>query len=108
MRVGNRLGRAVILTEKGTVDVNAATQKAFSPSLDEAVSRLDELRNWWHSAATSAPLDAFDASMFHELGPVVQNPSQVFAIGLNYSLTPGRWAWHCPTSHWSSVSSPRA
>ncbi len=96
MRVGNRLGRAVILTEKGTVDVNAATQKAFSPSLDEAVSRLDELRDWWYSAATSAPLDAFDASMFHELGPVVQNPSQVFAIGLNYYAHAGEMGLALP------------
>jgi 2-keto-4-pentenoate hydratase/2-oxohepta-3-ene-1,7-dioic acid hydratase in catechol pathway len=31
-----------------------------------------------------APVDAFDESMFHELGPVVDNLSQVFAIGLNY------------------------
>lgn len=96
MRVGNRLGRAVILTENGTVDVNAATQDAFSPSLDEAVSRLDELRDWWHSAATSAPLDAFDASMFHELGPVVQNPSQVFAIGLNYYAHAGEMGLALP------------
>lgn len=84
MRIGNRQGRAVILVENGTIDVETTSKDRFSSSIDEAISHLDEVRSWWQSAAVGAPVDAFDESMFHELGPVVDNPSQVFAIGLNY------------------------
>jgi 2-keto-4-pentenoate hydratase/2-oxohepta-3-ene-1,7-dioic acid hydratase in catechol pathway len=84
VRIGNRQGRAVILVENGTVDVATTSKHRFSSSIDEAISHLDEVRSWWQSAAAGASVDVFDESMFHELGPVVDNPSQVFAIGLNY------------------------
>jgi 2-keto-4-pentenoate hydratase/2-oxohepta-3-ene-1,7-dioic acid hydratase in catechol pathway len=86
----------VILTENGTVDVEEASRGTFSPSLDEAVSRLDELQEWWRAAAADAPLEPFDVSMLHELGPVVQNPSQVFAIGLNYFAHAGEMGLDLP------------
>ncbi len=89
MRVGNRLGRAVVLVENGTVDVAKASHDHFSSSIDDIIAQMDDLRDWWHSAAIGAPVDAFDTSMFRELGPVVNAPSQVFAIGLNYHAHAG-------------------
>jgi len=96
VRVGNRQGRAVVLVENGTVDVATASQNQFSSSVDDIVGRLDELRQWWDSAAIGVPVDVFDASMFHELGPVVQAPSQVFAIGLNYYAHAGEMGLALP------------
>lgn len=80
VRVANKHGRAVLLVEGGTVDVDQASGGAFGPDPMLVLAHWDALRDWaagrnWQA---TEPLDEVD------LGPCVPRPGSVFAIGLNY------------------------
>jgi len=80
MKLANLGGRATLVTDRGGVDVAAASGGRFGPG-------LQGLYDDW--AAFSAGVSTWDldaASPIDEatLGPPVPAPRQVFAIGLNY------------------------
>ncbi len=87
MRLANFEGRATIVTEDGLVDVAKSSNGAFSASLEKCVGQLGTLRTWFNSAHPR-PTDAATAHELlgdERLGPVIANPSQIFAVGLNYA-----------------------
>jgi 2,4-didehydro-3-deoxy-L-rhamnonate hydrolase len=86
MRIANLSGRSTIVTDEGLVDVAQASKGAFSASIDKCVGQLDKLRAW-HEAAkppVTDPTTPRELLGDARLGPVVANPHQIFAIGLNY------------------------
>lgn len=84
MRIANRNSRANIVTEEGFVDIARASQGRFSSSLREVVQDLGELSAWW--AEAQVPIDRVTGPLDRDpgLGPVISDPRQIFAIGLNY------------------------
>jgi 2-keto-4-pentenoate hydratase/2-oxohepta-3-ene-1,7-dioic acid hydratase in catechol pathway len=86
MKLANLNGRATLVDEHGTIDVNDASKNRFPSLVDAVVGRLDEIQSWLDeegpafSTSTSSDQVMRDA----QLGPVISTPGQVFAIGLNY------------------------
>lgn len=80
MRIANLGGRLVIVTETGAVDVEAASQGRFGPDPTAVY------RHWADFVAWTALVGLPDGVPFDdaELGAVVPEPGQIFAIGLNY------------------------
>ncbi|QDZ13953.1 fumarylacetoacetate hydrolase family protein [Humibacter ginsenosidimutans] len=85
MRIANLSGRLVILDGDLAVDVERASDGAFSSNPQAVYERWHEFVLWasTHDASTGAPYAASD------LGPAVPRPPQVFAIGLNYASHAG-------------------
>jgi 2-keto-4-pentenoate hydratase/2-oxohepta-3-ene-1,7-dioic acid hydratase in catechol pathway len=85
MRLANLDGRATLVADDGIVDVAAASNGAFSTSIDKCLGQLDKLDAWYRSAqpplTQRVAIDEFTRDP--RLGPVV-TPQQVFAIGVNY------------------------
>jgi 2-keto-4-pentenoate hydratase/2-oxohepta-3-ene-1,7-dioic acid hydratase in catechol pathway len=79
VKLANLDGRAVIVSDDGAIDVAAASNDAFGPSLPSIYDRWDD----FVAAAGSfaIPPARYDAA---QLGPPSPTPRQVFAIGLNY------------------------
>ena len=86
MRIANVDGRAVIVLDEGFVDVAAASNGRFGSSTRALLGQLDELRTWLAegSPALSETIHRNDLEASGRLGPVVAEPSQIFAVGLNY------------------------
>jgi 2,4-didehydro-3-deoxy-L-rhamnonate hydrolase len=86
MRIANLAGRATIVTDDGLIDIAAASNGAFSASVDKCVGQLDKLRTWFQSAQPAVTSDTKPAGLYGDprLGPVVVSPQQIFAVGLNY------------------------
>jgi 2,4-diketo-3-deoxy-L-fuconate hydrolase len=86
MRIANLAGRATIVTDDGLIDIAAASNGAFSASVDKCVGQLDKLRTWFQSAQPAVTSDTKPAALYGDprLGPVVVSPQQIFAVGLNY------------------------
>lgn len=85
MRLANIRDRMVLITAKDVaVDVSNATQGAFSPEIQDAYSRWDELRD---AAAELESLPGQPLADFapEDFGSPVPRPRQIFAIGLNYA-----------------------
>ena len=86
MRIANLAGRATIVTDDGLIDLATSSLGAFSASIDKCLGQLDTIRAWLASTAPAVT----DATTPRELlgdarlGPVVNRPQQVFAVGLNY------------------------
>lgn len=80
MKLGNINGRAVIIEGDKALDVAEASGGKFSHSTREV------LNNWSAFTAWAASADASTGKTFApaDLDAPVDNPSQVFAIGLNY------------------------
>ncbi|MEZ0053993.1 2,4-diketo-3-deoxy-L-fuconate hydrolase [Mycobacterium sp. MAA66] len=80
MRIASRLGRSVIIDGDLCVDIETASGGRFGHRVDDLYRDWDRFREW---ASQSAP--AADQSYeLSELDAPVQQPRQVFAIGLNY------------------------
>ena len=47
MRIANLAGRATIVTDNGLINIAAASNGAFSASVDKCVGQLDKLRTWF-------------------------------------------------------------
>ena len=86
MRLANVAGRTTIISEEGLIDVQTASNGAFSSSVDKAINNLDALKKWFYDTdpapTTVATLEEIMSR--NDLGPVIETPSQIFAIGLNY------------------------
>jgi 2-keto-4-pentenoate hydratase/2-oxohepta-3-ene-1,7-dioic acid hydratase in catechol pathway len=86
MRLANLSGRATLVTDDGLVDIATSSNGAFSASTEKCLSQLETL-GAWYSSARPRPTDTTTAEELigdDRLGPVIANPSQIFAIGLNY------------------------
>lgn len=83
MRIANRAGRLVLLSDNHSLDVESASDGQFTSDPRQAYDRWDEFIQWAkdidvdnHQAAQQYTLDELDAP--------VPEPRQIFAIGLNY------------------------
>ncbi len=87
MKIANIEGRAHIVTESGGVDVELASDGRFPSDNQQLILQLDELQSWYAGsdlvADPSLSTDRLQESLDRLQSPV-PNPSQVFAIGLNY------------------------
>jgi 2-keto-4-pentenoate hydratase/2-oxohepta-3-ene-1,7-dioic acid hydratase in catechol pathway len=86
MRLANLNGRATLVFDDGTIDVNDASNNHFPSHLDALVGRLDEIERWLNEEkpAFSTSIPSGELMRDGQLGPVIATPGQVFAIGLNY------------------------
>lgn len=81
MKVATIAGRATVLTDTGSLDVEKASQGRFSADPGELFEHWEEFRAW---------VDGVDSSQYGppadltSLGAPSPAPRQVFAIGLNY------------------------
>jgi len=86
MRIANLNHRSSIITTEGIVDVQTASNGAFSSSIDKLINNIEPLIKWFNDTApaptTIATLEEIMSR--NDIGPVIENPSQIFAIGLNY------------------------
>jgi 2,4-didehydro-3-deoxy-L-rhamnonate hydrolase len=80
MRIANLLGRAVLVEGASALDIAAASGGRFGPAPLSVYENWDEFTRWAQGADLSGA-EPFDEG---DLGAPVPNPSQVFAIGLNY------------------------
>jgi 2-keto-4-pentenoate hydratase/2-oxohepta-3-ene-1,7-dioic acid hydratase in catechol pathway len=84
VRLANLAGRAVLVTDAGAIDVEAASDGRFGPDPQSLFDDWAAFAEWSKavtdtSAAASVPFDAA------RLDAPVPRPRQVFAIGLNYA-----------------------
>jgi 2,4-didehydro-3-deoxy-L-rhamnonate hydrolase len=80
VRIGNLGGRLVILTGRGALDVEQASESRFGPDPQAIYGRWAEFAEWAASADGGAA-EPYDAAL---LGAPAPAPAQSFAIGLNY------------------------
>ena len=82
MRVGNLMGRLVIVTQDGAaaVDVASASSGRFGPDPLSIFAEWSAFRAW----ATTAGLAGAQPIEMSDLGAPAPEPRQLFAIGLNY------------------------
>ena len=86
MRIANINGRASLAVAEGFIDIHDASKGVLPTSVREALGRLDEVRDLANTFADLAPTaEQLDELQRDErLGVVVDQPRQVFAVGLNY------------------------
>ena len=86
MRIANVAGRAVIVLDHGLIDVHESSKGRFPSQSAPLLARLAELHDWLErdQPATTSSLGPHEVAQLTELDPVVDAPSQVFAVGLNY------------------------
>ncbi|MBW4079400.1 MAG: fumarylacetoacetate hydrolase family protein [Acidobacteria bacterium] len=86
MRVANLNGRATIVTDAGLIDVERASNGAFTHDVDRLISCIDDLAAWFETTSPSVTESLRPQEVLRDphLGPVVTTPSQIFAIGVNY------------------------
>ena len=80
MKFGTVRGRLVLVADGSYVDVALASNGRFPTEPLHALTMWDELRDW---ADRLTGLD--DILDEQDLGPVIEHPGQVFAVGLNYA-----------------------
>lgn len=83
MRIGCRAGRAVAVVEGGLVDVAHASDGSLPSDVREVIGRLGEVQALL-AANPSLSHEAPPGSVAEMLGPPLEAPGQVFAVGLNY------------------------
>lgn len=85
MRIANVRGRAVLVTGNSSgIDISESSHGMFPSRVEALVEQWDRFVDW---AASRDPATSTDERRFtlSDLDPVVANPPQVFAIGLNYA-----------------------
>jgi 2-keto-4-pentenoate hydratase/2-oxohepta-3-ene-1,7-dioic acid hydratase in catechol pathway len=80
MKIANLKGRAVIVTDRGALDVAQSSSGRFGPDLQTLYDDWAAFRNF----AATANQDHATEFDLAELHSPVPRPRQVFAIGLNY------------------------
>lgn len=87
MRIANVDGRACAVTESGGVDIAAASNNQFPASVDDLIADLGAVAAWFRSSNIDLDpeLSLDQLAQGARLGPPIQRPSQIFAIGLNYA-----------------------
>jgi len=88
MKLANVAGRACIVTPTGGVDLFVASDGRFAATVDAAIGSVHEIGEWF--TATQPDLDptlSTEALLadLSRLGPPINRPPQIFAIGLNYA-----------------------
>ncbi|MFJ6095763.1 fumarylacetoacetate hydrolase family protein [Williamsia muralis] len=81
MFVASVRGRLTVFVDGTSVDVAAASQGRFSANIADIYPVWGEFREWGNEIGASGSGDVPE----ERLGPPSPNPSQVFAISLNYS-----------------------
>jgi 2-keto-4-pentenoate hydratase/2-oxohepta-3-ene-1,7-dioic acid hydratase in catechol pathway len=88
MKLANLAGRATLITNAGTIDIADASHGRFPSGSDSAIAHLADIQNWYRTTSPTAdPTHTVDTLTEDPspLGPPVTNPSQIFAVGLNYA-----------------------
>ena len=88
VRIANINGRASLVLEGGFLDIAEASEGRFSSSVVETLTHIDQVAAWaapyLETPLSSSQLE--ELATDERLGPVVERPRQIFAIGLNYRL----------------------
>lgn len=87
MKIANIGGRAHIVTATGGVDIKNASHGRFTSNNQQLISQLDELKHWYAESDPAGDSSLSTSSLeksLDQLQSPVPDPSQVFAIGLNY------------------------
>lgn len=117
MKLANIDGRACIVGDDGGIDLEAASNGAFSALVDDVIPVLDDVAAWFETEAPELDATLSTAVLLDELdrlGPPITRPVQVFAIGLNYADHAGETGMELPTqpmvfTKWtSSLAGPGA
>src|SRR5690349_2520003 len=80
MRIANVRGRLTLLTERGGLDVERASDRRFAADPQAVFADWPAVRAWAAGASPAGAAPIVDA----DLGPPVPRPGQVFPIGMNY------------------------
>lgn len=83
MRIANRAGRLVLLSDQRSLDVETASAGRFTADPQQVYDRWEEFTGW----AQEVTVDDHEAAQEYtveDLHAPVPQPRQVFAIGLNY------------------------
>lgn len=99
MRLANLNGRATLVLDEGTIDVEKASGGRFSSETDTIVGELDYVRAWLDEAKPDVIDFATPEHVMRDpgLGPVINQPGQVFAVGLNYRTHAAEMGLALPT-----------
>lgn len=81
MRLYSRSGRTHLITADADIDIAHASSGAFGPEIGSIYHNWDEFMGW---AAGVGAEPGGDVTLTDDIDPVSPQPSQVFAIGLNY------------------------
>lgn len=87
MKLANIGGRAHIVTQAGGIDVAAASNGLFPADMRALLGQLDDLQGWYKSTDPEINPALSEANLSQELELLdapISDPSQIFAIGLNY------------------------
>lgn len=87
MKIGMVDGRAMILTDRGAIDIERKSAGRFSFVIDEFIDQIDSLQRWYlDENPQPSPEISLDDLMqdLRRLSAPIQRPRQIFAIGLNY------------------------
>jgi len=87
LKVANLGGRASIILEDGSIDIAEASNGRFSSSIDDLIPQIKELKAWYkRTKPAQTGMDSISQLLKNpeHLGPVVNRPRQIFAVGLNY------------------------
>ncbi len=89
MKLANIKGRAHWVTPQGGVDIAHASDGRFAADMKSLLGELQELKAWLLSAEltfdATLSIGALDKEL-ERLDAPLSNPSQIFAVGLNYSM----------------------
>ncbi|HXQ24703.1 MAG TPA: fumarylacetoacetate hydrolase family protein, partial [Candidatus Acidoferrales bacterium] len=80
MRIANVRGRLTLLTDRGGIDVETASQGRFKADPQAVFADWTAFRAWADSLRPDGAAPVADA----DLGCPVPRPTQVFGIGMNY------------------------
>lgn len=87
MKLATIGGKAHIVTASGGIDIASASNGAFSTDMRILLDKLEEVRAWFESNTLIADPALSEANLSRNLSLLdapISDPSQVFAIGLNY------------------------
>lgn len=80
VRIANLNQRAAVVSDGRAFDIATASDGRFGPDTLSVLEQWDSVVEW----AASADLGTGQEFAEEDLGPVVDRPRQIFAIGLNY------------------------
>ena len=96
MRIANVEGRLCLVVAAGFVDVEKASDGRFDSAPELIYARWAEFQSWADTAPTTDPMPMTNLD---RLGPPSPAPSQIFAIGLNYSAHADESGFATPATH---------
>ncbi len=86
MRIANVNGRATVVTDDGLIDIAKASNGSFSSAVDKLVPQIAKFEKWYSSVQLEPDDPTTPSQMMGSglLGPVVESPGQIYAVGANY------------------------